>query len=740
MQAAPTRSMLTPMGAHEDRFSVVVAGDDTFNWNLAPAEKVGSTAARASIQRGGAGLLRELVAQSADRSPDGLRGVDVHVPELPPVAPPSDPRFHHRFAVWSRYAKTKDKKAKDAQEKVWRVERFLGTQRAEPGLGQPPPQAGPEEADLVVLHDAGLGFRDREDLWPRAIRDGAMPRWVLLRTVKPVTEGALWERLQPFADRTIVVIRIDDLRLGGMHVTRELSWERTAQDLLSELCNDERLMGCAHVVVSFTTAGALVLSGKGGAEGEPSCRLVFDPAVMERMWNEAHDGDMIGGVTALTAGIAREVTLNPDAPDVIWGARCGIAAMRKLDRDGYAEGASADGAAPGIVYPKESMARELSSPKPPAEERHLPTEAQPFAEAPICKPRHDRFWTILEERHPEDRLEDLAFRIVTEGYEEALQEIPRGEFGDLVTFDRTEIEGLQSIRSLIRQYEGRSRPSRPLSIAVFGPPGAGKTWSVKQVAKGVLDEDVPAKTFNLSQFDDPQGLIDAFYQIRDISLGGKLPLILWDEFDGKRVTAGGEQEFGWLSHFLSPMEDGVFQHGQLSHPIGRAVFVFAGGRYKRMEEFREAADKAPAAKAPDFVSRLRGYVDVVGPDPREKDPEADPYYVIRRAVMVRQLLRRHWREIFKKEGGVERADIDEAVLRALLRTSRYRHGTRSLDSIIATSVVRGQDRFGRSDLPSEALLDLHVEASDFLRVLRGGTSGETGPAAPRPAPEAAGSG
>lgn len=717
---------------------MVVAGDDTFNWNLTEAEKAGTETARASLQRGGAGLLRELVIQATEQLP-GDAGVDVHTSESPQVAPPSDPRYHHRFAVWSPHAKKKDKKEKDAEEKVWRVERFLGMQQAEPSLGPAAPEAGPEEADLVVLHDAGLGFRDREDLWPQAIRDGAMPRWVLLRTVKPVTEGKLWERLRPFAERMIVVIRIDDLRLGGMHVTRELSWERTAQDLLSELCNNQQLMSCAHVVVSFTTAGALVLSRETGPQGDPLCRLVFDPAVMERMWNEAHEGDMIGGVTALTTGIAREVILNPDEPDVTWGVRCGISAMRRLDLEGYEEGAAADGAIPGVAYPKESIARELSTTKPSKEKRHLPTEAQPFAEAPICKPRDDRFWTILEDRHPEDQLEDLAFRIVTDGYEGALQEVPRGEFGKLITFDRTEIEGLQSIRSLIRQYAAKSRPTQPLSIAVFGPPGAGKTWSVQQVAKGVLGDDVAAKTFNLSQFDDPQGLIDAFYQIRDISLGGKLPLILWDEFDGKRIFAGGQQEFGWLAHFLSPMEDGVFQHGQLSHPIGRAVFVFAGGRYHRMEGFREASEKARDAKAPDFVSRLRGYVDVIGPDPREEDPKSDPYYLIRRAVMVRQLLRQHWEEIFKQEEGVERADIDEAVLRALLRTSKYRHGTRSLVSIIATSVVRGQDRFGRSDLPSEALLDLHVEAADFLRILREGTGGETEPA-PAPVPETAGSG
>lgn len=709
--------------------SIVVAGDVTVDWNLARGQGPGRRALGASKQLGGALLLANLVkAAGSDLSDGDHERIPVHAPDPPKGACPTDDHLHHRFASWKRFKEGKGGK----QREVWRVDEFLGMERATAKPQEGEPAGSRERADLVVLHDSGLGFREDERLWPRAIADpGEQRPWVLLRMAKPVAEGPLWDRLEMLADRTIVVIHIDDLRLGAVRVTRELSWERTAQDLLSELLGNgqaSRLARCAHVVVSFTTAGALVLS----PQEKPPCRLIFDPAVMERMWNEKHKGGMIGGVSALTASIARQIVLNPQQPDVGLGVRHGVAALRALDLDGYEECRHGDTVE--IEYPVERIAEEVRGQRDPGEE-------SPFAEAPVCDRPPDRdpapgqgeapkTWTILEDRHRKEELYDLATRIVKEGHERALPDVPRGEFENLVTFDREEIEGLQSIRTLIRQYDSREGSSHPLSIAVFGPPGSGKTWSVEQVAAGVLPGRVKPIAFNLSQFDDPRELIDALHQVRDISLGGMLPLVLWDEFDTARLAAGGSQDFGWLAHFLAPMQDGKFQDGQLTHPIGRAVFVFAGGRLHRMQKFVEECrgEEPKKAKAPDFLSRLSGYVDVVGPNPRsrnadeepdgaDEDPaDEDPYYLVRRAVLLRSVLRRNRKRIFREKDGVQQPDIDGGVLRALLRTREYRHGVRSLTSII-TNTDPDRDRLERSDLPSEAQLDLHVDADDFLRLV-----------------------
>ena len=78
--------------------------------------------------------------------------------------------------------------------------------------------------------------------------------------------------------------------------------------------------------------------------------------------------------------------------------------------------------------------------------------------------------------------------------------------------------------------------------------------------------------------------------MRDLGLSGKLPLVFWDEFD----TALEGQPLGWLRYFLAPMQDGAFQDGQITHPIGRAIFVFAGGTAERME--RSARASGPSAR------------------------------------------------------------------------------------------------------------------------------------------------
>ena len=693
----------------DETWRTVVAGDVSVDWNLARSPGREGATIGVSCQAGEAALLGKLIAAVAGEVSNGPgAAIKVLAPEAPPGTTPADERFHHRHAIWTSHA--------DEGRQVWRVEEFLGVDRAAAGAGAVPVKEDPEGANLVVLHDVGLGFRDQPELWPRCVRESAEhPPWTVLRTAKPVAQGALWQRLQAFADRVITVVHIDDLRLGEVDISRELSWERTAQDLLWELVYSPRVNGladCAHTVVSFATAGALVFSRAPGPQRPPRCQLVFDPSVTERMWNAEHPGGMIGGLSALTAGIARQIMADPENPDVLLGVQRGSAAMRTLHLNGYAVHGDPAGRA-RLIFPIERIAEELS--------RH----DRPFAEVPVPDPARYRAtadggppstgeWTILEDRHP-DGLEPLASRIVVEGPECALDNVPIGRFGKLLTVDRHEIEGFRSVRALIGEYDSQHEHPQPLSIAVFGPPGSGKSFGVNQVAKSVLPGRVEGVTFNLSQFDHPDALKDAFYRVRDISLGGKLPLVFWDEFDTTLVSGDVPQPLGWLRFFLSPMQDGEFQDGQLTHPIGPAVFVFAGGTRARMQDFAwPVTDQFRAAKGPDFVSRLKGYVNVRGPNPAGDDRVADPYYLIRRAVLLRSLLLGGARQVFRRRDAAQVLDIDTGVLRGLLLTKTYRHGARSMESVIAMSTLSGGTRFERSDLPSEAQLDLHVEARDFV--------------------------
>ncbi|MGQ9493985.1 MAG: RyR domain-containing protein [Anaerolineae bacterium] len=326
------------------------------------------------------------------------------------------------------------------------------------------------------------------------------------------------------------------------------------------------------------------------------------------------------------------------------------------------------------------------------------------------------FWTILQTRYPEN-LDEVARKVAEEGVEVALQGVPLGQFGKLLTLDRREIESYRSIRAVLAEYCSRQQ-KRPISIAVFGPPGSGKSFGVEQVARSIRLDDpeaIEVRTFNLSQFHTSDALIDALHQVRDLGLSGKIPLVFWDEFDSQL----NGHALGWLRYFLSLMQDGYFQEGQVTHPIGQAIFVFAGGTSSSMEDFARMAMNAKDAKGPDFLSRLKGYVNIMGPNPLDvKYPAGDPYFLIRRAVLLRSLFERNASHLFAGPDGKGKLNIDPGVLRAFLHVSSYKHGVRSMESIIAMSMLAGRSRFERSCLPSETQLNLHVNGLEFLALLQ----------------------
>jgi hypothetical protein len=158
------------------------------------------------------------------------------------------------------------------------------------------------------------------------------------------------------------------------------------------------------------------------------------------------------------------------------------------------------------------------------------------------------------------------------------------------------------------------------------------------------------------------------------------------------------------------MQDGKFQHGDIAHPIGKAIFVFAGGTSETLDDFGKnvSEDQARAAKVPDFVSRLKGYINVLGPNPQSGGD--DPYYMLRRAILLRSMLLRDAKHVLRNN----EVQIDSGVLRAMSLTGKYKHGARSMESIIAMSQLEGKTRFERSSLPTKAQLDLHVDGQDFL--------------------------
>jgi len=711
---------------------VVVAGDVTVEWNLARTHKIveGGTGwnaeDRAETYRGPGGATMLACLVEAVGTAVAEAGLSVEVsgpPEVPASICAGDPGFHHSYTNWSQFPRRKG----DRDSSVWRVEEFLGLDRSrsdQVATGAENTRIDPSEADLVIIDDANLGFRDCPKVWPASLQltpdahaggyhapaSGDRSPWVVLKMAAPVADGVLWRQLlSSKAERLIVVMTLSDLRLSEVKISRELSWERTAGDLARKLVRHPSVNGlarCAHVIVSIGTGGAVLLSRPAGAASagaakldQPDCHVFFDPESIENSWTEQYPGAMVGYTTCLVGGIAREILLAPDAPNVHRGIRRGLVAERVLHLAGWGDPDSEPGRA-GLAFPAGAMAEELQN------------ESTEFATAHIEQPVRDS-WSILESRYP-DGLEPVAEAVARDGVEKALTGVPLGRFGKLLTLDRGEIEGFRSVRALIREYD--SEPAaRPLNIAVFGPPGAGKSFGVKEVAKSAIEGDrIESLTFNLSQMKDASDIADALHQVRDAGLRGKLPFVIWDEFDSDLAGSA----FGWLRHFLAPMQDGAFQQGQILHPIGKAIFVFAGGTGSRLAEF--ADNRSPEfrfAKGPDFVSRLKGHVDIVGPDPRGGDREADPHFRIRRAILLRSMLLRDRPNLFARGDGSTRLQIDPGVLRAFLEVSSYRHGARSLETIMAMSTLHDVSRYERSALPAADQLNAHVDAQEFLELV-----------------------
>jgi hypothetical protein len=702
--------------------TVLVTGDITIDWNIARNQYIDSPKAnawdadvytRAFPQLGGATLMADILEKVAQNlSKSGKPKFDiVHHRIQSTKVKPDNKNLNHAYGIWSPFeddsSKTGDKK------KVWRIREYLGISRADTPVTNTPPATKANSASanpsIIILDDANLGFRDNENLWPEALFD-PHDKKVILKIASPITNSHLLEKiLVKCPQKLTVVMTAEDLRRSHIDISKGISWERTAQELLWEFTHNPvliRLSGCANIVISFQTSGAVLLSAKVSKDNkkteEKTATLFFDPDANEGRWGQKHPGGVIGYTSCLTAAIAREFMFDYEKPDLSFAVQYGISAMRLLKTQGYGEIGKT-----GPVFPIAGVAAKFGGPA-----TFLGVASFKVPDAKDGDPAE--FQTILKNRY-ENQMETVAKEIVWKGLGKVISGVPVCRFNDLVAIDRREIESFNNIHSLISEYFQGSN-AKPISFAVFGQPGSGKSFSITQMAESIAKNQMKGITFNLSQFTGVKDLTDAFHQVRDISLTGKLPLVFWDEFD---TTLDGA-ELGWLRYFLAPMQDGTFQDGQITHPIGRSVFVFAGGTCSTMDDFKDVLGKdddkkSKQAKLPDFLSRLKGYLNIIGVNP---NAEKDQTYIIRRAIALRSILERSANQIISVKNQEKVADIDEAVLNAFLCTEKYTHGIRSMESIVAMSQLTNKTSFEKSYLPDETQLEIHVNTDNFVSILQ----------------------
>jgi hypothetical protein len=705
------------------------------------------------------------------------------------------PKGFANFATWE--PDDPPKRLKKDKDLRWRLRRDLGFEDSTPGknaqaAGYP---ATPAEnlnqlrPRIVVIDDGALGFRHATAnegshlCWPKLIESGpeeaGETEWILLKMASPLATGELWQALKAkWAKKLIVVMAARDLRRENIVLAQGRSWEQTVEDLLRQLDNHPALRELAvarHIVITLRGDGALWLDGPGDAE-ERRAHLVFDPECGEGEWEQGNGArcGAFGFLSVMAASLAWRLWESTPGDrtefDLKPAMRAGLSASRVLWENGNGIALKDDHPPKPVLpegFPFELMARELQKPvvsiKPPEagakdQKEQITVDKLTFDYGAVsvpakviralkeeastdAKPQVRIPWTILSTNTETAALtgDDDARQMPLFGPARrlalygpaALPDIPCARFEALQSMDRSDIEALRSIKQLMLAY--REKPSKqPLSIAVFGAPGSGKSFGLTQIAKGIFGEKAPILTFNLSQFASPVDLYGAYHQVRDKALAGDTPVVFWDEFDSG--------EYKWLQYLLAPMQDGVFQEGQLTHSIGRSVFIFAGGTSYDYEHFgppenpegREGPQQSAArqrwvmSKGPDFKSRLSAYLNILGPNPHvlhdsaaanaggnpwNRDDDADLSFPMRRALLLRGFL------------GARKPDdvleIDRGLLTALLEVGHYRNGARSMEKLLAH--LRGPEGEppSRALLPHRDLMEMFVrEVDDFYRLLR----------------------
>jgi len=613
------------------------------------------------------------------------------------------------YAYWRPFPRNAPR-----DKQFWRVDEAMGFGA---NIGEPKsPRSAPATAlpGVVVLSDGGMGFRDDKRHWPTAAMSAA--KWIVLKTSDPVGTGPLWDYVTTkHRERLVLQIGAHDLRRLPARISQGLSWEKTIADVIREVMPAgalEQLSHCRHLVVTLDVEAALWIDFGRVKKATLSPRAVFvhESSVVEGEWGHRTEGSAFGFQSCVAASLAWQLTkAEPDFPAALEG---GLAAMRDLQEKGHgpvtepADGFPAKRLADAIMHPRFVYSRAAFA-------ASLNTD--------------DPSWSLLGEsigKHPAYQLA----RLVTLRGPIALSSLPHLRIGKLLTAERQEIESLRSLIQIMRRYQRpQEAGKRPLSLAVFGPPGAGKSFAVRELANHVV-KDPAWLEFNLSQFNDARDLIGAFHQIRDHVLQGKLPIAFFDEFDS--------QSYRWLASLLAPMQDGRFQDGQITHTLGKCVFVFAGGTSWMFDTFgppqpagakeSRAWNEFRLAKGPDFKSRFDCFLNVVGPNQRRArstNPKAanaiwvgghamvndatDFSFPIRRALMIRSEL---------NCDPIEKLDVDDGLLKALLAVPSFTHGARSLSKILQTFIAARPDALRRSLLLPSTQLAMHTDASAFARL------------------------
>ncbi|RTE73246.1 hypothetical protein BHE90_012335 [Fusarium euwallaceae] len=657
-----------------------------------------------------------------------------------------------------------------------------------PGQNQPNnPAQQPQGTPKIIVWDDSEVNKDVAAQDPNA-------KILIYQMHAPLWSSRLWDQALDHARRerdavgsdldrsTIVVIDADDLRADGIRISRGISWEKTMEDFNAKIDRIHEKMveniddnvqkkevlslvrKHVHLLVRCGYEGVLHLRP---VQEDEQHQFVFHmvPNMAEGDLLRPYRGRMSGIHLAFVAGLAASLVRQPRAHlfrrartqiglaielAIVWSHRFATTGFCK-DDDG------------NLSYPEAKDINNYKTTK---------TKVIYGDQSKVDPNGRWSLFSLLEEsRH------SVAAEVVKLGTERVEVSIPSAKFGKVQTADRIEIEGYRSTAAVIHEYLN-NKSKKPLSIAVFGQPGAGKSFGIKEVIKAVLKRDKEWEPIeaNLSQFLQYSDLVRVFDKVRDTALNGETPVVLFDEFD-----SSFNGDLGWLKYFLAPMQDGEFMDSGFVRPIGPAIFIFIGGTSSSFREFKYgkpvadaeevAADRGAiwkaavdkrdaleaaganvaagadiaAANAAVEAARIQmaatkdnasGLLNQAIQNPDEVAAKAKkPDFISRLSAHINvkgpntrgnhdkmfvmrraMLLQGQLQKHYKTD--VKNIQVHESVLNALLKHKEFPNGTRSIELILQSSRLSGRRRFEPSDLASDEQLSMHVgDVGDFFRLI-----------------------
>ena len=447
--------------------TIAVAGDVSVDWLLtssagerrAPVDFIwmwgGAYACRAISSSGGAASHAEILRAAAQAA--GLSGVTVIGPDVPAEAQAS-PYQRICTSTYARIQRFPRELGSQGEETAWRIAEFLGSDPA-PATSAGEQEPAPDRIDTLLLVDHAQGYRDRPAGLTRLL--DAEPRTIVWQTGAPHSGSALADvLLGEHRDSLTVITSSDELRKSGHQVGYALSWEQLAEEVLGAVAADA-ISQARRVIVIIGAVGALIVERQGANV------LVFDSRSQEGDWGKRYPGVGAAYGRCIDAAVALGLT-DAGEPALVDAVKRGLAGARAAHLSGFVVEPSRDVSAE--PFPLEAVAAALAR------------DCNEFASVAFDPASA----SILAQTYSEQALVDVAAATAVAGSASLPPGIPVETVGGWISVDRAEIESLRSVRNIMAEYiEQRThgdRGKQPLSVAVFGPPGAGKSFAVRQLA------------------------------------------------------------------------------------------------------------------------------------------------------------------------------------------------------------------------------------------------------------------